>query len=225
MELIELVPILGEAATVVVVLAMLYVLIKQRQDAQTTIITDQSAAMLRLEGHIEAANSRTDRYQERMVKAEITSVEHDAKMIVLTDQLDDTKAGLIKTQKQLKTQTALSTSHADTIETLKTDNEVKDQAMEDLRAEFEEFKRVSSERIAQLENELRARDKLIDKLTSQVADLREKLAIRDEELVAVRKELKLESEKRRKAEKRIDELEKTNTGDLKAAPPAAKGVE
>lgn len=235
MDLIDIIQLatqsLGAVGGLAAIAIVGFMLLRDRTSASTQLIFE-------LKGMMQAESLRGDRYQDRVVILEKESATQTAAITILQDDNKELKETNHKLVEQNEKQAELLTAHETTIGEFKKSDEAKDQTMKELRAKVEEqaqqiaaLKTADKEKdatIKRLEEELSTKLGVIDQLSTKVAEqdeeiaqLRDSVRERDNKIEALETRLTEETEKRRAAEKRIDELEKPKpaTGEVKSAAP------
>lgn len=209
----------------------------KRSDATASAITVQGAEIIELRGMFKATNDNFVTALKAQTKAELREADTRTELALVKDELTDVKADQERERKKLIVQAKLNTEHAETINRLEETAQSKDKAMQEFRNEIATLKEADKAKDALIEEvrgqlreetrqrleaqaalqkvqaELATKTSLIDQLSSQVADMQEKITAQAK---AHKKELGAERQKRQNAERRIAELEKKSTGDLAA---------
>lgn len=183
----------------------------ESQEASTSLVRDTGAQMHRLEGRCDALSDENRKNIAANLALERTIIQKSAELTLLQDDLVDTNKQLATTQKQLKTQTTLSASHAETIARLERELATRTKEADDLTAHVAALEAQLKQRGEALE----AAEETINELGRQIKDLTGKLEEANGKRLEVEKEhAKVE---RRRLElmttvdaltKRIEELEK-----------------
>ena len=241
-------PPMGIAALMIWTGYQYFVARGKRSDVAATALATVGTEVIELRGMFKAANENfiaalrdqakaEIREAEARAKAELRDTEARAEMTLVKDELEDLQKLQAGDRKKLQIQAQLNTQHAETINRLESDSQAKDDTMEELWAKIKALEAADAEKttvITQqaeaieeltqankgLSQELQIKTGIIDELSSNVAELRDKLAERDEQLAAVQKELKAEIVKRKLSDKQsealqkqVDELVKKEAGD------------